>query len=125
MKKRWLLSLIILFLAVLAACGSDEAEEAKGSGSNSKPSNATQLDISVTNFAFDQEEYNVTAGDEVTLKLSNKEGQHGIGIDELDVSIQGDGEATFTPSEPGEYTIYCNIPCGEGHADMKSTLIVQ
>ncbi|MEB5452017.1 hypothetical protein [Virgibacillus pantothenticus] len=32
MKKRWLLSLTILLLAVLAACGSDGAEEAKGNG---------------------------------------------------------------------------------------------
>ncbi|WP_199689972.1 MULTISPECIES: cupredoxin domain-containing protein [Clostridia] len=125
MKKRWLLSVCVLFLAVLAACGSEKAEEGNEKGSKSEPSNTTQLDISATNFAFDQEEYNITAGEEVTVKLSNEEGQHGIEIDELDVSIQGDGEATFTASEPGEYTIYCNIPCGEGHNDMKSTLIVQ
>ncbi|MBU8566639.1 cytochrome C oxidase subunit II [Virgibacillus pantothenticus] len=99
------------------------SRRSKGKWSNSVPSNATQLDISATK--FEQEEYNVTAGEKVTMKLSKEEGQHGIRIDELDVSIQGDGEVTFTPSEPGEYTIYCNIPCGEGHASMKSTLIVQ
>src|SRR5699024_3461867 len=83
------------------------------------------LEIIATNWALDPTEYTVTAGEEVTITLVNEEGMHGIAIDDLDVKIDGDGEATFTPTEPGEYTIYCSIPCGEGHDDMVSTLIVQ
>ncbi|MFS0752823.1 hypothetical protein [Oceanobacillus sp. 1P07AA] len=50
---------------------------------------------------------------------------HGLAIDDLDVRIDGGGDAVFTPEKPGEYAIYCSIPCGEGHNDMVSTLIVQ
>ncbi|WP_235000438.1 cupredoxin domain-containing protein [Virgibacillus dakarensis] len=50
---------------------------------------------------------------------------HGLAIDDFDVNIEGDGNATFTPDKPGEYTIYCSIPCGQGHSDMTSTLVVK
>src|SRR5690625_4874235 len=83
------------------------------------------FEIVATNWDFDQAEYTVTAGEEVKITLVNEEGMHGIAIDGLDVDIQGDGDATFIPEEPGEYKIYCNIPCGQGHNDMVSTLIVQ
>lgn len=123
--KKVLLSAVLLFLFFLAACsGEDDPEQANGTGASE--SNATnQIDMAATNFTFDKPEYVVNAGKEITISLTNEEGQHGIGMNEFDVNIQGDGKVTFTPNEPGEYTIYCNVPCGEGHVDMKSTLIVR
>ncbi|MGX4670668.1 cytochrome C oxidase subunit II [Cerasibacillus sp. JNUCC 74] len=123
--KKVLLSAVLLFLFFLAACG-DEDDSEQANGTDATESNATnQIDMTATNFTFDKPEYVVNAGEEITISLTNEEGQHGIGINEFDVNIQGNGKVTFTPNEPGEYTIYCNVPCGEGHADMKSTLTVQ
>lgn len=128
--KKWLLSTILLSaLVVLAACGgndsSDTTEQGDNSGSSDDTAASQEINMTGINFEFDQEEYTVKAGEPVTINYKNEEGMHGIAIDGLDVDIKGDGEVTFTPTEPGEYTIYCNIPCGEGHDDMKSTLIVE
>ncbi|WP_210469041.1 cupredoxin domain-containing protein [Sporosarcina sp. 6E9] len=127
--KKWLLASVLLsVLLVLAACGgkdtSDGTEKVDNTGSSEDATANNEINITGTNFEFDQAEYTVKAGETVKITYKNEEGMHGIAIDGLDIDIKGDGEATFTPTEPGEYTIYCNIPCGAGHADMKSTLIV-
>jgi len=123
LKKKLLIFLLLSLTVILAACGgNDEASEPKDeSASNSN----SEIEVTATNFEFNQPEYTVQSGDEVKINLSNADGSHGIAIDEFDVDIQGDGEATFTPDKPGEYTIYCNIPCGQGHDDMQSKLIVE
>ncbi|MHA6258505.1 cupredoxin domain-containing protein [Sporosarcina sp. CAU 1771] len=124
--KKFLLSAVMLsVLLVLAACGGKDTEKVENTGSSDEANVDSDINISAINFEFDQAEYTVNAGEKVKITFKNEEGMHGIAIDGLDVDIKGDGEATFTPTEPGEYTIYCNIACGAGHADMKSTLIVK
>ncbi|WP_066187245.1 MULTISPECIES: cupredoxin domain-containing protein [Gracilibacillus] len=119
--KKFYLILAALFLAlVLVACGSDD------SGDNEEASSSTgDADVAITasNWEFDQEEYTVPAG-EVTVSLTNDEGMHGVEIEDTNILIEGDGEAT-DELEPGEYHIRCSIPCGEGHSDMTATLIVE
>lgn len=128
MRKWLMLTLLLSVLVVLAACSGKDTTETTGQVDNTGASEDTtvsnEVNITGINFEFDQAEYTVKAGEEVKITYQNEEGMHGIAIDGLDVDIKGDGEATFTPTEPGEYTIYCNIPCGAGHDDMKSTLIV-
>lgn len=125
--KKFLGSIVLVsLLVILAACGGNEngAEDNQQESTEEEASGET-LDIIATNFQFNENEYTVKAGEPVTINLSNEEGQHGVAIEDFDVNIQGDGESTFTPEEPGEYTIYCSVPCGEGHSDMTSTLVVQ
>ncbi|MEK3883584.1 cytochrome C oxidase subunit II [Paenibacillus sp. PL2-23] len=77
-------------------------------------------------FTFNEEVYTAKVGDKVIMKLENKGGIHGINIDALNVALTVDTPQTeieFT--EPGEYEIYCSIPCGQGHLTMKSKLIVE
>ncbi|MFG6150431.1 cytochrome C oxidase subunit II [Halobacillus sp. B23F22_1] len=132
MSKKVLMALMLGLILVLAACGGSDEEET-GSGEDSEEmedgggeeTSGNTLDISATNFEFDQEEYTVQSGEEVTVNLSNEEGAHGIAIEDFDVSMDAEGSTTFTPEEPGEYTIECSVPCGEGHEDMKSTLVVE
>lgn len=137
MKKSILVTLFASLILVLAACGGDDnssttdndvansTEETESNSSSEGSTSNNEIEIKASNFEFDQNEYTAVAGEEVKLSLTNVEGMHGIAIDDLDVSIDGDGEITFTPEEPGEYRIYCNIPCGQGHNDMVATLIVQ
>ena len=133
MKRSILVTLFLSLILVLAACGGDDnsgttdndVDNSTEETESSEGTTSNEIEIKASNFELNPSEYMVNAGEKVKLTLTNVEGMHGISIDELDVSIEGDGEAVFTPEEPGEYTIYCNIPCGEGHSDMVATLIVQ
>ncbi|WP_077624154.1 hypothetical protein [Sediminibacillus massiliensis] len=141
MKKNLFIVMVISLMVVLTACGGNNSDESSQEGGQDQTeqsestddqnadsggdSGENTLNISATNFQFDQEEYTVEAGEEVTINLTSEEGQHGLAIDEYDVNIEGEGSATFTPEEPGEYEIYCSVPCGQGHSGMVSTLVVQ
>ncbi|TBL79812.1 cupredoxin domain-containing protein [Paenibacillus thalictri] len=84
------------------------------------------LKIMASNFQFDKPEYTVKAGDKLTVSFNNKEGVHAMEIVGLNVKLDGttkSQEVTF--DKPGTYEIHCVLPCGTGHANMKSTLIVQ
>src|SRR5690625_1878416 len=137
MKKYLLTALFIGLLFTLAACGEDDGNastEAENTGNEAVEQTedtaasedaVNEINLVSTNFSLgDEDVYTVKAGEEVTITHTNEEGHHGIAIDEFDVDIEGDGEATFIPDEPGEYEIYCNIFCGEGHEDMVVTLVV-
>lgn len=127
MKKSLFTVFLLSLIVILAACGSSDngSDEDNDSSETESPSAGSDLSITASNFEFDENEYTVQSGEEVKVNLTNEEGNHGIAIDEFDLDIQGDGEASFTPDEPGEYEIYCSVPCGEGHDEMKSTLIVE
>lgn len=91
------------------------------------PEGVSLLKVVASNdFTFDQPEYKVKVGDKVKLKLENKSGIHGVHIDELQVALDNDHpETDLEFTEPGEYRIYCSIPCGKGHVTMESKLIVE
>ncbi|MBS3680416.1 hypothetical protein [Ornithinibacillus massiliensis] len=133
MNKRLLMALLFSLILVLTACGGGDTDSKEDDASTDSsqsteaniPDANNEVNLVATNFSLGQDVYTVKAGEEVKVTLTNEEGHHGISIDEFDVEIQGDGEATFTPTEPGEYKIYCNIMCGTGHDEMVATLIVQ
>lgn len=119
MKKPILILFTVMGIMLLSACGGGE----ENTSSNGKKSGGeSTVTIEASNWQFDKEEYNATAGD-VTINLKNAEGYHGITIDGTNVKIDGEGKATAN-LEPGEYTIRCSIMCGEGHGEMTATLVV-
>jgi heme/copper-type cytochrome/quinol oxidase subunit 2 len=80
----------------------------------------------------------VKVGEPVTVRLKSLDnqfhsdggGKHGFAIDELDVDIVapplGVAEATFTPTQVGEYEYYCDICCGgRANPTMVGKLIVE
>lgn len=68
------------------------------------------------------------AGQPVVFKLSGKEGGHGFSIVGTDISrpvMEGEtAEVTWTPDQPGEYTIKCDVMCGSGHRTMETKITV-
>ncbi|MRG87330.1 cupredoxin domain-containing protein [Salinibacillus xinjiangensis] len=58
---------------------------------------------------------------------ANEAGLHGIEIEGTNVkNVKLDKEGSATANlEPGEYTIRCIIPCGEGHGEMTAQLVVE
>jgi cytochrome c oxidase subunit 2 len=133
-KNLFFSSLLLVITLVLSACagGSDDASQGQDTGTDEGTivekdnDNASEnsLNISAANWKFDKEEYTVKAGEPVTIDYKNEQGAHGLAIEGTDINIQQDGQQEVT-LEPGEYKIYCSIPCGQGHADMTATLVVQ
>jgi plastocyanin len=87
--------------------------------------------LRAADFAFEQQELRVKAGETVALRLENGDNEgHSLDIDELGVhAVIPSGKAglaLFKPTQPGTYTFYCaphyNKATGEG---MKGTLIVE
>lgn len=115
--KKLLALFASLSILLLAACGVGDSAESDAKLADQK------LNIDATNWAFDQEEYKIKAG-EVSILLDNKDGMHSILISETGDEIAA-GKAKTLDLEPGTYTMICNIICGAGHAEMKSTLIVE
>ncbi|MEK8127477.1 hypothetical protein WMW72_06065 [Paenibacillus filicis] len=84
------------------------------------------LKFVASNFKFDQAEYKVKAGEKLTVSLLNKEGLHAMEIVGTTVKLDNNTKSTeFTFDKPGEYEVHCTLPCGPGHAEMKTKLIVE
>lgn len=97
-----------------------EAEKAKAEEAGGKV-----LNVVATNFQFDKPEYTVNKGDAVKVKLVSKEGKHAMEIAGLNVNLQGGQSKEVAFEKPGTYEIVCTLPCGDGHANMKSKLVVK
>jgi cytochrome c oxidase subunit 2 len=90
------------------------------------PPKEDELRIVATDFQFDKQEYRVKVGETKTVTLVNKQGNHGVAFEGLDINLEGDElskEVTF--DKPGEYQLVCSVLCGPGHLEMASKLIVE
>jgi plastocyanin len=112
--RPYILSLIIILVSQLVACGSPAPNEAT---------------ITMKEMAFEQSEITIKAGQPVTLRLVNRDGySHAFDIDEFDIhtslAANETTESSFTPEKPGRYPFYCSSP-GHEMAGMAGTLIVE
>ncbi|MCL5677541.1 MAG: cupredoxin domain-containing protein [Firmicutes bacterium] len=112
-----------LAVAVLTACGA---------GGNKPSGNAAgkNVDVKMTDYAFDPKDITLKKGATVTLVLNNQGSvAHSLFIDPFgvksDVIAAGQtGKVTFTPNQTGTFPIYCAEP-GHKEQGMTGTLIVQ
>lgn len=89
---------------------------------------ATVVEVTATDLAFDPSAITIDAGDPVNLRLVNR-GQvfHDLTIPDLDVTLAAEPGETVTTGitvdTPGTYEFLCTVP---GHADagMRGTLTV-
>ena len=87
------------------------------------------IEVVARRFAFEPAEVQVTAGERVRLLVRSADGLHGIEIKKVKVAKEiprGNKPVTieFTADEAGRYPILCSEFCGDGHDDMKGTLVV-
>jgi cytochrome c oxidase subunit 2 len=129
MKKLIILALTVCLVFALSACGKKEAAPATtppATNGASSSAAATDLKLVASNFKFDQAEYRVKKGQEIKVSLENKEGMHGVEIKDFNVKLDGNNKTgSFKADKEGTYDIVCAVPCGTGHATMKSKLIVE
>ncbi|MDQ0110984.1 cupredoxin domain-containing protein [Paenibacillus harenae] len=129
--KKWLLFASALCLvAVLAACGAKSDNQESNNAGNGEAvaadSGATGEEVVITasNWEFDQKEYKIKAGEATNITLKSTDGVHGVKIDKVDNIANGQTK-TVTVAEPGTYEMICSVPCGNGHRQMKATLVVE
>ena len=89
------------------------------------------IKVSAERFAFTPSRIELTAGEEVEIKLRSDDTSHGFRIVGLDTNIaipkRGKGEATVVLkiAKPGTYRFECNRVCGAGHNFMSGEIVVR
>ena len=125
------LGYLILTVALLAT-----ATRSAGSGHDAPGASPAQsqeprvIEVIAKRFAFEPAEIEVTVGEKVTLAVRSADGVHGIEIKKVKVKkeIPRGAEPVlieFTANEAGRFPIVCSEYCGDGHDDMKGTLVVK
>ncbi len=139
--KKYLIPVLLLAAAVLAAC------------SGSPATGANQITLEVSNLQYQPATIEVTAGQPVKLTLRNNDSvEHDFSIMEIPTAAMGATAAPmaghemggmtadpqlhmvaamgatnsmeFTPTKPGTYEFFCTVP-GHKDAGMKGTLVVK
>ena len=89
-----------------------------------------EIPVVAKRFSFEPARVEVTEGERIRLVVTSEDGVHGLEIKKFRVNKKiprGRDKVTtidFVASAPGEYPIVCSEYCGEGHEDMKGTLVV-
>lgn len=87
------------------------------------------IDVTADNWLFSPSTIVVKRGEAVTLRLSGKAGIHGFTVPELGISQRVAAGQTVSVQLPtdrsGTFAIFCSIPCGSGHSDMRASIIIQ
>jgi cytochrome c oxidase subunit II len=89
------------------------------------------IKINAERFAFTPSRIDITAGEEVELRISSYDTSHGFRIVGTDTSVavpkRGKGEISVVirMDKPGKYRFECNRMCGAGHNFMRGELVVR
>ncbi len=98
------------------------------SSENSK-NTVKEFTVTAKNWEFSPATIEVKKGDTVRIIATSADVTHGLYIPEYNVKMtlkQGVPQtAEFVADKAGEFTFFCNIPCGAGHKDMKGKLVVR
>ena len=98
-------------------------------GSSAQSPEPRVVEIVAKRFAFEPSEIEVMVGERVTLAVRSADGVHGVEIKKFKVKKEIPRGAepvmiSFTATEAGRFPIVCSEYCGDGHEDMKGTLVV-
>jgi cytochrome c oxidase subunit II len=108
---------VVAFLLSVAGALSDDQER-------------RVIKINAERFAFTPSRIEVTAGEEVELRISSYDTSHGFRIAGTETSVavpkRGKGEISVVirMDKPGKYKFECNRMCGAGHNFMRGELVV-
>jgi cytochrome c oxidase subunit 2 len=100
------------------------------SGGAAAPPEPPGVNVFAKRVEFEPSAITGAVGQPVRLMVRSEDGVHGLEIKKFKVNkdIPRGGEAViinFTPNAVGEFPIMCSEYCGDGHDDMRGTLVVQ
>ncbi len=88
-----------------------------------------EFDVTAKQWEFIPDTITVNKGDTVILNVESIDVNHGISIPQFGVgeSLSPGKKVTveFVADKAGTFSFYCSVYCGEGHSNMKGTLIVE
>src|SRR3989338_7440298 len=138
MKMKKIILFMIMGIFLLSACSQQKANEYVGQGTpikqqtpseNAGGSEVKEFTITAKQFEFVPSIIEVNKGDRVRLIVTSADVVHGLAIKEYNINERIEpGKTTkieFVVDKQGTFTIYCSVPCGSGHSQMKGTLIVK
>jgi cytochrome c oxidase subunit 2 len=87
------------------------------------------IEVVAKRFAFEPDVIEVAVGEPVRLLVRSADGPHGFQVKKFKIGkeIPRGGEPVtidFTPNAAGRFPILCSEYCGDGHEEMKGTLVV-
>jgi cytochrome c oxidase subunit 2 len=96
------------------------------------PSQTTEprtIEVLAKRYVFEPAVIEAVEGERLRILVKSGDGLHGFEIKKFKVSkeIPRGGEPVvieFTASEAGTFPVLCSLFCGDGHGDMKGTLVV-
>ena len=88
-----------------------------------------EVPVVAKRFTFEPARVEVKEGERIRLVVTSDDGVHGLEIKKFKVNKKiprGGDKVTidFVASAPGEYPILCSEYCGNGHEEMRGTLVV-
>lgn len=112
--------------------GDDASETTTDDDDNDDKSGAMAprvIRLTTTEWEFSPSTITVKKGEKVTIELAGVSGIHGFAIADLGITTKVEPGQTVSVTIPtdaaGTYTFFCNVPCGEGHKEMKGTLVIE
>ena len=99
-------------------------------GTPAQSSEPRVIEVLASRYAFEPATIDVRVGERVRLVMKSADGVHGLEIKKFKVKKEiprGTAAVTveFTAVEAGSFPILFSEYCGEGHEEMKGTLVVR
>lgn len=120
-KSSWGLPAFVILLALACAAGAKALQSPE----------RRVIHVTAERFRFTPSEIVVTAGEEIELRLTSDDTDHGFRIEGTGINVaipkRGGKElvVALTAPEPGRYAFECNHMCGAGHDFMRGVLVVR
>jgi cytochrome c oxidase subunit 2 len=119
----------VLVLAIgLAVAGCSNKPTKTVQNKDSFTGELKEFNVVAFQWGYEPSTITVNKGDKVRITATSRDVPHGFAINEYGVNLYLDGKTPktveFIADKAGTFTIYCNIPCGQGHSSMRGRLIV-
>jgi len=93
------------------------------------PDEVVEIKVTARQWQFDPNPIRVKLGQQVRLRITSQDVTHGISIPEFGINeILPPGQevvVNFKANKKGTFDLFCSVACGEGHAGMRGSLVVE
>jgi cytochrome c oxidase subunit II len=127
MKKKIVVFTLLLGLLFVTGCSSEGSDEVTGGVVVSE--GIKEFDVIAKQWEFIPSIIKVNQGDQVRLKVTSTDVDHGIAIPQFGINqVAPVGQTVtmeFTADKKGQFPMICSVYCGHGHMNHRGMLIVE